>query len=198
MATYLLTPTPQQQIFSLDATTGLYTPASGAKVYTYVAGSTSTPISTYADNIGTLNSNPIVADAQGRFTAYLLAGTFYKYVITTSTGSPILTQDYIGNVASSSMSPSYKAKTGTYTAVANDFVSCTSGSFTVTLPSAAANANAAIWVVNNGTGTITVGRTGSDTVGLATTQTLNPGSTVTAQGDEMTFISDGISNWNIT
>ncbi len=85
----------------------------------------------------------------------------------------------------------------TYTAVANDFVSC-SGTFTVTLPAAAANANAAIWVCNNGTGTITVGRTGSDTVGLATSQSLFPAATASNQGDEMTFISDGISNWAIT
>lgn len=97
---------------------------------------------------------------------------------------------------SGSMMPNYTAKTGTYTAVANDFVSVTSGSFTVTLPSAASNPNQVIWVVNNGTGSITIGRTGSDTVGLATSQTLNP-ATASAQGDSMTFISDSVSNWNI-
>lgn len=90
----------------------------------------------------------------------------------------------------------YTAKAALYTAVANDLVAATSGTFTVTLPAASSNANKCIGVVNNGTGTTTVGRTGGDTVGLATTQTLNP-ATASAQGDSMIFWSDGISNWNI-
>ncbi len=194
---YLITPTPQQQVFALD-TDGNYAPANGAKIYTYAAGGT-TPVFTYSDHSGTQNTNPIIADAEGRYVAYLLSTQTYKFVITESDGTPIYTQDYINQSSTASgMTPSYTSKTSGYTAVANDFVSCVSGSFTVTLPSASANPNAAIGVVNNGTGTITVGRTGSNTVGLATSQTLNPGATATAQGDEMTFISDGISNWNIT
>ena len=68
-------------------------------------------------------------------------------------------------------------QTGTYSAVAGDFVRC-SGTFTVTLPSAPAN-NSEVWVKNAGTGTITVARGGSDTMfvftsGL-TTVTLAPG-----------------------
>lgn len=90
----------------------------------------------------------------------------------------------------------YVAKTANYTAVANDLVSCTSGTFTVTLPLASSNANRVIEVANNGTGTITVGRTSSDTIGLATSQTLAAAS-ASAQGDALTFYSDGISNWII-
>lgn len=88
-----------------------------------------------------------------------------------------------------------KIKTGAYSAIAADLVLC-SGTFTVTLPAASANSKLPIWVVNNGSGTITVGHTGSDTVGLVATQTLNPG-TGGAQGDSMCFMSDGISNYNI-
>jgi hypothetical protein len=102
-----------------------------------------------------------------------------------------------GAAGPAGVSPTYTAKTAAYTAVANDLVSCTSGTFTVTLPAAASNLNKQIWVVNNGTGTITIGRTGADTVGLATSQTLNPGATATTQGDAMVFTADGISNWNI-
>lgn len=90
----------------------------------------------------------------------------------------------------------YTAKSALYTAVAYDLVAITSGTFTVTLPAASANSSKPIAVVNNGTGTITIGRTGADTIGLATSQTLNP-ATASAQGDSMTFISDGVSNWNI-
>lgn len=302
---YSLAPSPYQTVL-LD--TGAI--ASSAKITTYLANS-STLADTYSDSIGTLNENPIVADAFGRFVCYLKPGTAYKFVYTTSGNVSIRTQDYIygvpvstsvdvpgtagenltvgqvaylsdgsgsktagrwykadsgnnyssllpeigmvtatvtsGNAASiriagrmtglsglvagtryyvgsagaltasmltrlvgiadsttslilggpnTSISPNYVAKTGTYTAVSNDVVSATSGSFTVTLPAAASNPNQIIWVVNNGTGTITVGRTGSDTIGLATSQTLNP-ATASAQGDSMTFVSDGVSNWNI-
>lgn len=93
--------------------------------------------------------------------------------------------------------PHYKAKTADYTALAYDLVSATSGTFTITLPAASANANATIWTVNNGTGVITVGKTGSDTVGLASSQTLNAGASSSVQGDSLTFISDGVSNWII-
>jgi hypothetical protein len=94
--------------------------------------------------------------------------------------------------------PTYTAKTANYTAVSGDLVAATANSFNVTLPLAASNAKAVIWVVNNGTGTTTILPSGSDTVGLTTSQQLNPASTQPNQGDEMTFISDGISNWVIS
>ena len=103
-----------------------------------------------------------------------------------------------GVAGSSGSALVYIAKTANYTAVANDFVAFTGATTaTLTLPAASSNANKVVVGVNNGTGTITIGRTGADTIGLATSQTLNPG-TATSQGDSMTFTSDGISNWNIT
>lgn len=49
-----------------------------ACVWTYSAGTT-TPVATYADTVGTQNSNPIRSDSAGRFTAYLIAGSGYKF-----------------------------------------------------------------------------------------------------------------------
>lgn len=86
-------------------------------------------------------------------------------------------------------------RTTTYTAAQGDVVICTSGTFTVTLPPAS-GATKMIRVVNNGSGIITVGHSGTDTVGLAATQLLIPGP-AGAQGDSMTFVSDGVSNWSI-
>lgn len=56
-------------------------------IWTYAAG-TSTPIATYSSNAGALNSNPIIADYAGRFTAYLLAGTNYKFAYESACSPP--------------------------------------------------------------------------------------------------------------
>lgn len=84
--------------------------------------------------------------------------------------------------------PISSAKTTTYTAVANDFILAT-GTFTVTLPAASSNANVVIDVKNGSTGTVTIGRTGSDTIDGATSQSL------VTQYQSMTFFSDGTSWW---
>ena len=89
------------------------------------------------------------------------------------------------------------SKTADYTAAAFDYVVAPSGTFTVSLPAASLNASKQIVVVNNGSGTITVGISGGDTVGLVSSQILNPSGTA-AQGDAMTLTSDGVSNWSIS
>ncbi len=193
MTTYRLAPTPRQLIL----VEGL--PANGAKIHTYAAGST-TPVFTYANSTGTMNTNPIVAADDGTYVAYLPINVAYKFVWTESDGTPIYEQDNIevGEPQSAGeLMPDYTPITSNHNAAANELVAAVSGSPTVTLPDASDNPNAAIWVVNNSTGTVTVGKTGTDTVGLATSQTLNPGATTSLQGDSMCFISDGISNWNI-
>lgn len=78
---------------------------SGGCVWTYVAGTT-TAATTYSDNAGTPNTNPIKADSAGRFTAYLVAGSSYKFVyentpctVSPPTHGPTLrTADNIGGV----------------------------------------------------------------------------------------------------
>ena len=85
-----LTPTPYQTVLDDDGN-----PVSGAKVNTYLAGTT-TAASTYTTSTGDVaNANPIVADSAGRFVAYLSAGLSYKFVTTTSGGDAIDTQDNI-------------------------------------------------------------------------------------------------------
>jgi hypothetical protein len=71
---YTLAPPPYQTVFD---NTGA--PVSNACVWTYAAGTT-TPIATYSDADGTVNTNPIRTDSAGRFTAYLVPGTGYKFV----------------------------------------------------------------------------------------------------------------------
>jgi hypothetical protein len=71
---YTLAPPPYQTVLNNAGA-----PVSNACVWTYSAGTT-TPIATYSDNVGTVNTNPIRTDPAGRFTAYLVPGTGYKFV----------------------------------------------------------------------------------------------------------------------
>lgn len=84
-------------------------------------------------------------------------------------------------------------KTSGYTAVANDFVvaDTTAGSFIITLPAAAANANAIIDVKNIGSAgnTLTVDGNGAETIDGALTFTM------TAQYQSVTVICDGTQWW---
>jgi len=92
-----LTPSPYQQVL-VDGE-----PQSGAKITTYTAGTT-TAATTYTTSAGDVaNANPIVADAQGRYVAYLSAGASYKFVITTSADVAIETQDDVSSVPGSSV-----------------------------------------------------------------------------------------------
>jgi len=72
-------------------------PLNGGLVYTYGAGTT-TPVSTYtSSSAATNNTNPIVLDSAGRTPAqiWLTAGASYKFVLQTSTGVLIKTDDNI-------------------------------------------------------------------------------------------------------
>ena len=74
---------PHQAIYT---STGA--PMSGALAYFYETG-TSTPKDTYSDSaLTTANTNPVVADASGRFSDIFLSGT-YKVVIKNSAGVQI-------------------------------------------------------------------------------------------------------------
>lgn len=70
---YTLAPTPYQTF--LDNSGKI---VNNGCVWTYIAGTT-TPVTTYADNVGTPNLNPIRSGADGRFTAYLVPGSAYKF-----------------------------------------------------------------------------------------------------------------------
>jgi hypothetical protein len=80
-------------------------PYVGAKLFTYLAGTT-TKYATYRDSTqATANSNPIVLDSSGRapYGVWLIGGIGYKFVLAPSTDtdpptSPILTEDHIQGV----------------------------------------------------------------------------------------------------
>lgn len=106
--------------------------------------------------------------------------------LNTSTGA--LTISKIGSVPVSSK---YVAKTGAYVVAASDFmVDCTSGTFTVTLPTAVGIAGKQYCVKNSGTGAITVDGNGSETIdGMATFK-------LATQYESIWVISDG-ANWKV-
>lgn len=88
--TKLLTPSAKQQFFN-DAGD----PASGYKLYTYAANST-TPQATYSNRAGTVeNTNPIILDARGEATIYLTTGLVYDYVLKTADDVTVWTREDI-------------------------------------------------------------------------------------------------------
>lgn len=77
---------------------------SGAKIYTYAAGST-TPIATYnnADlDVSHQNSNPVICDSAGRCTLFLVPGLSYKYIAKNAADVLLWTRDDINTVPGSS------------------------------------------------------------------------------------------------
>lgn len=86
----------------------------------------------------------------------------------------------------------YVAKTANYTLVLSDYaVNCTSGTFTLTLPTAVGCANKMFVMKNSGAGLITIATTSSQTIdGNAS------GALVLYQYDALTVMSDG-ANWII-
>ena len=70
----------------------------GAKLYWYTSGTTTLTDTYQTEALDPLakNTNPVVADSNGRFPAIWLAAGDYKYILTAPTGtpaSPIVTQD---------------------------------------------------------------------------------------------------------
>src|SRR6266403_438124 len=90
MTTTVLAPYLTQQFFGNN---GAF--LSGGQLFTYQAG-TNTPISTYVDSIGvTTNTNPIVLNARGECSLWLIPNTGYKFVLQDSSGNPIWTRDQV-------------------------------------------------------------------------------------------------------
>lgn len=90
-----------------------------------------------------------------------------------------------------SFASSYVAKTGTYTASATDYtIDCTSGTFTVNLPTAVGITGRIYVVKNSGAGTITIDGNASETIDGATTQAIS------VQYKSFTIQSNG-ANWII-
>jgi len=84
---------PKMKVFQLSSTQV----ASGAKIYTYEAG-TSTDKATYSDQaLTTANANPVIADSNGEAQVWLLDDELYKIVINDSDDVLISSTDDIGS-----------------------------------------------------------------------------------------------------
>lgn len=96
-------------LFNDQTATSTGAPASGYKVYTYAAGS-STQLATYTDSSGTVaQSNPIILNASGYPTngpIWLQTGLSYKFVLADASGSVIRTIDNVTGVNDTSTSTS--------------------------------------------------------------------------------------------
>ncbi len=140
----------------------------------YVGGTATTPSAKIhiAAGTATASTSPI------KFTAGTVLSTPEAGVLETNSSSELY---YSNSTTTASRGyvhvDRYIAKTGTYTAAATDgTIECTSGTFTVTLPTAASIAGRVYTIVNSGAGTITIGTTSSQTfvnvVATPTTLTL--------------------------
>ncbi len=69
-------------------------PLAGGFLYTYVAGTT-TPLTTYTDQAGTENENPIELDANGECDLWLDESLAYKFSLTDADDVPIYTIDHV-------------------------------------------------------------------------------------------------------
>lgn len=104
------------------------------------------------------------------------------------TGDEILVSQHLFAVVTGGIKTNFTTKSSDYTITANDHtINCTSGTFTVTLPSAAGITGRMYVVKNVGAGTITVDADGTQTIDGSLTVTLN-------QYDSAMLQSDG-ANW---
>lgn len=121
-----------------------------------------------------------------------IATATYQFLLRATNGASSSTQAY-NTIYTSSFTAGYIEKSATYTITTSDFlVNCTSGTFTVTLPTAVGTVkpNGRIYVVkNSGAGTITVATTSAQTIDGGATANISAGSSVN-------FMSTG-SNWII-
>jgi hypothetical protein len=95
MPPFTLGPYEQRQYLDDDGD-----PLAFGKVNTYLSG-TSTPVFTYADAIGTQNTNPVILSSAGRTRIYLDALVAYKFILTDANDVPVgLTMDPVNAVGS--------------------------------------------------------------------------------------------------
>ncbi len=133
---------------------------------TFVAANSS---SNQGLNVGPLTYNPS--------TGAVTSTTFVGAVTGTATGNSIVT---------------YTAQTSTYSAAINDLVDCTTGTFTVTLPTAVGQTGKFIEIMNSGTGVITLNTTSAQTISGSASGAL----TLPMQYERVKVVSDN-ANWKV-
>jgi hypothetical protein len=132
-------------------------PLVGGLLTTYAAGTT-TPIATYKDSIGTLNTNPIVLNFRGEADLWLTPNVAYKLALTDSAGN-VIPGWPIDNVVSSQLITLYG---GIDTGIANAYILNFTASFTsytdgIVLYWIPANTNTGASTINiNGLGVINI------------------------------------------
>ena len=98
---------------------------------------------------------------------------------------------YLANGSSSSLTLAYTAVTSAYSVQLTDFViDCTSGTFTVLLPTAVGISGKQFAIKNSDSGSITVDGNGSETIDGALTFVLS------TKGEAIWIVSDG-ANWKV-
>ena len=147
-------------------------PLSGAKLYSYAAG-TSSAQATYSDpDRSVANTNPVVADAGGLFGPIFLLATGYKFVLTDADDVEVWSQDNVadpGDIFASNFGTQTAAGarnvTSGYTVLDTDILVtvASSGTTTINLP-AASSRTMPITLKNMLTGTVVVTPNGSDVI----------------------------------
>jgi len=152
-------------------------PLNGGLLYTYVAGSLTTPKVTYTDASGTVaNANPVVLDASGYANVWLDTGA-YQFVLKNSSGVTQWTLDNITGAPAAAFGSQVINQTtnlAVTSAYANAIIN-TTGTVTLTLPLSSSVGAGFYFAVNDISGTTTLTPTGSDTVDRSTLQTGNSG-----------------------
>lgn len=168
---------------TLHAASTNYNPASASAadiVLNVAGGGRNLRLATNNTIALTINSSQAITAANS-----VTATSFIK---TGGTSSQFLMAD--GSVTNGLTLPNI-AKTSTYNITTSDYtINCTSGTFTVTLPTAVGISGQIFVVKNSGTGTITIATTSSQTIDTVTSKTLN------TQNSGFAFQSNG-ANWII-
>ena len=79
--------------------TGTNRPLAGGLMYTYKAGTTD-PATTYSDDAGTTNTNPIVLDSDGQCDLFLDDAVSYRIILKNSAGVTQFDKDRIASIGS--------------------------------------------------------------------------------------------------
>ena len=143
---------------------------------------------------GASNSGPVIGAIWSNTSDF---HRLYGAVDEVSVWASALTESEIATLAASggladSAAGAVISTSGAYTAAIGDDVVLATGTFTVTLPTAVGNTGSRITVKNTGVGTITVGRTSSETIDGAASDV-----SLTVSKSAREFTSDG-SGWQIT
>lgn len=133
----------------------------------------------------------IPGESAGSILIYETDGDFYSEIVSTGVteNRQLTLPNSDGTVAVTALTLDYKAKTSTYAIAASDCtIDCTSGTFTVTLPTAVGITGKVFNIKNSGAGTITVATTSAQTVDGTTPPSVTPGVNLTVQSTGANWI----------